>query len=277
VVGVGLLIWALVPKKSHETTSPPPAPARPALTVQLFHATSPLAAHPEVRVTVPAGYKIIGGGAHVEYDGPGNMLTASYPDGPSAWVAKSKDHHQPSLARLEAWAVALFDPNDEWDVRVVSERSSPTSHPTVSATLPEGYTITGGGAEAHWTGDGSLLTASYPQSSRSWQARSKDHIKPDPAALTVYVIGIRPRNGAPSPESVFFKAQSGRQSHPSATASVQSGYVLVGGGAEVNWQGAGNLLTASYPDGQGGWIAASKDHIVSDPAVIIAYAIGIRP
>ena len=278
VVGVGLLIWALL-RPTKATTPPPrpPAPARPALTVQLFHSTSPLASHPEARVTAPPGYKIMGGGAHVEYEGPGNMLTASYPDGPSTWVARSKDHEQASPARLEAWAVALYDPNDEWEVRVVSETSSPTSHPEVSVTLPEGYTMTGGGAEAHWTAAGSLLTASYPQSSRSWQARSKDHIRPDPAALTVYVIGIRPRNGTSSPESLIFKSQSGRQSHPSATASIQSGYVLVGGGAEVNWQGAGNLLTASYPDGQGGWIAASKDHMVPDSAVIIAYAIGVRP
>jgi len=235
-----------------------------------------LASHPEVRVTVPTGYKIIGGGAHVEYQGPGNMLTASYPAGSSTWVARSKDHEEPSPARLEAWAVALYDPNDEWDVRIVSATSSPASHPVASVTLPDGYTMTGGGAVAHWTSNGSLLTASYPQSSRSWQARSKDHIKPDPAALTVYVIGIRPRNGASPPENFIVKSQSARLSHPNTTATLPAGYLLVGGGAAVDWQGAGNLLTASYPDGGDGWIAFSKDHLVADPAVITAYAIGVR-
>jgi hypothetical protein len=56
---------------------------------------------------------------------------------------------------------------------------------------------------------------------------------------------------------------------------VDEGYVLVGGGAKVNWEGAGNLLTASYPDAQGGWTAASKDHVSPDPAVIVAYALGV--
>lgn len=292
VIGVGLLIWALVHKKAPPPPpppppasqpappappQPPPAPTRPALSVKLFSETSPLAAHPEVRVTVPAGYKIISGGAHVIYDGPGNMLTASYPAGTSAWVAQSKDHEQASPARLEAWAVALYDPNDEWEVSIVSETSSPASHPSVSVTLPASYTMTGGGAQVHWSGAGNLLTASYPQTSRTWQARSKDHIKPDPATLTVYAIGIRPRNGTPAPPNFIFTSPSGRENHPTTTASVQSGYVLVGGGAYAQWQGAGSLLTGSYPNGAGGWIAASKDHVIPDPAAIIAYAIGIRP
>jgi len=286
VVGLGALIWALThhakppnpqPPAPPPASQPAPAPTRPALSVRLFSLTSSLETHPEARVTVPAGYKIISGGAHVDYQDPGNLLTASYPDGPSAWVVRSKDHVQPSPARVEAWAVALYDPNDEWEVRVVSATSSPAAHPAVSATLPPGYTMTGGGAQVHWTGAGNLLTASYPQSPRSWEAKSKDHTRSDPAALTVYVIGIRPRNGAPPPESSIFSAQSGRENHPTSTASIPSGYLLVGGGAEVNWQGAGNLLTASYPNNAGGWIAASKDHLVADPSVITAYAIGVRP
>lgn len=37
------------------------------------------------------------------------------------------------------------------------------------------------------------------------------------------------------------------QNHPTASVTVPAGYKLVSGGARVNWHGAGNMLTASYP------------------------------
>ena len=267
------------PAPAPEVLNPEPArpqkPTPPQLSLRTFHATSTAAPHPEVRVVVPAGYKIISGGARVDWQGQGNLLTASYPEGTSAWVARSKDHQLASPAPIEAWAVALYDPTNDWDVQIVSATSSREAHPTASVTLAEGYTMTGGGAQANWATEGSLLTASYPHGTRTWEARSKDHRVSEPATLTVYVIGIRPSNGAPSPESRQFQSQSGRANHPHATALVGAGYVLVGGGALVNWEGQGNLLTASYPDGHGGWTVDSKDHIDPDPAVIVAYALGM--
>src|SRR6185437_10831382 len=53
--------------------------------------------------------------------------------------------------------------------------------------------------------------------------------------------------------------------------------VLTGGGAFVNWHGAGNLLTASFPNSDTSWEVRSKDHDISDPSQITAYAIGMRP
>jgi hypothetical protein len=53
------------------------------------------------------------------------------------------------------------------------------------------------------------------------------------------------------------------------------GWVLSGGGALDDWTGDGNLLTGSFPQGHG-WIAAGKDHKISSPAAITAYAIGLR-
>jgi hypothetical protein len=264
-------------------SKPPPRPApephsqrqKPQLRLKSFHATSEVAQHPEVRVTVPAGYKIISGGARVDYQGSGNLLTASYPEGTSTWVARSKDHQEASPAQIEAWAVALNDPNNEWDVRTVSATSSPAEHPTASVTLPDGYSMTGGGAQANWAQAGSLLTASYPEGADTWVAKSKDHLVPEVTTLTIYVIGIRPTNGSSFPSSIVFHSQSGKENHPSATVRIRAGYLLVGGGAQVDWEGAGNLLTASYPDGKGGWTAASKDHVAPDPAVIEAYALGV--
>ena len=44
-------------------------------------ATSAVAAHPTQQADVPAGSLVVGGGAKVNWSGPGNMLFASYPTG----------------------------------------------------------------------------------------------------------------------------------------------------------------------------------------------------
>jgi hypothetical protein len=51
--------------------------------------------------------------------------------------------------------------------------------------------------------------------------------------------------------------------------------IIIGGGAEVNFDpGAGNMLTALYPDTQTNtWVARSKDHGISSPASVHAWCI----
>jgi hypothetical protein len=79
--------------------------------------------------------------------------------------------------------------------------------------------------------------------------------------------------------------ESGSAAHPEVSVfSDNIEATLTGGGAIVNWEagGVGNLLTASRPisrDGQSymGWEARAKDHMVSAPATITAYAILIEP
>jgi len=78
--------------------------------VQLFTATSLLAQHPLVRVSVPPAYKIIGGGALDSWSGAGNLLTASYPESANSWVASGKDHLTASPATITAFALAIYDP-----------------------------------------------------------------------------------------------------------------------------------------------------------------------
>ena len=167
------------------------------ITVQLFTATSGVAPHPSVELTVPAGYKIIGGGAFDHWSGEGSLLTASYPKGPQTWFAAGKDHEKSDPASITAFALALYDPNNEWDVIIRQETSDPASHPQAVATLPGGYTLTGGGAFVDWHGAGNLLTASFPNSDNSWEARSKDQDIPDPSPITAFAIGVKSRSGLP--------------------------------------------------------------------------------
>lgn len=66
--------------------------------------------------------------------------------------------------------------------------------------------------------------------------------------------------------------------HNNTSVSVDSDFVLVGGGAEVDGMGhPGALLTGSYPDTNlQTWHANSKDHENSYPHYLRAYAIGLR-
>jgi vibriolysin len=245
------------------------------LPIQIFSATSGVAAHPSVQVTVPAGYKIIGGGAFDHWTGAGSLLTASCPLNVNTWYAAGKDHEVSAPATISAYAIALHDPNNVWDVTIKQETSSPAAHPQAVAVLPDGFVLTGGGAFVHWNGAGNLLTASFPNSDKSWEVRSKDHDISDPAQITSYAIGIRPKPGQKRVQHLIKNATGGVAPHPTAHVALDPGWALSGGGAFDNWNGAGNMLTASYPSGIS-WIGSGKDHIESSPAAITAYVIGLR-
>jgi vibriolysin len=246
-----------------------------ALTVQLFTATSGVAQAPSVELTVPGDHKIIGGGATDNWSGFGNLLTATYPMGPQTWFAAGKAHKVSSPASITAYALALFDPDNEWDVIIKQETSDPAPHPQAVATLPAGYTLTGGGAFVDWHGFGNLLTTSFPTSELSWEARSKDHDTPDPSRITAYAIGVKPRSGNLKLQTSIVKSTGGRSNAPHAVVCLDPGWILSGGGALDQWDGFGNLLTASSPGGMC-WLAAGKAHVTESPAAITVYAIGIR-
>ncbi|MHB1206870.1 MAG: hypothetical protein ACYCZX_14970 [Rhodospirillaceae bacterium] len=251
----------------------------PPLVVKIFTATGNAAQWPSARVVVDDGYKVISGGAQVNNTGgPGNILTASYPDSPTSWAARSKDHIWADPTTITVWAVAVADPTNLWDVRIETADSERASAPTVTAKLPAGYALTGGGAFADWRTQGSLLTASYPGDSSSWIAASKDHANAEAVVLTAYVIGIKPRSKAAPPPTLIFSKPSAAAPHPYAAASVDAGYTLVGGGARAEWRGPGNMLVASCPDpaNPGAWSAESKDHKWPEAVVLTAYAIGIK-
>jgi hypothetical protein len=255
----------------------PPAPKLPAINLKLFTASGGSKSDtPETTLTVPAGYKIIGGGARVNWSGYGNLLTASFPKDERTWVARSKAHRESDPANIDVFAIALHDPTDEWEVDIFSSTSSPNLIPSASVAVGSKYVLTGGGAEVHWSTEGSLLTASHPEGSATWVAKSKAHINAVDTSITAYAIGIRARNGVSGPSMKVFVKESASAQHPSTEVSVDAGYSLVGGGARVNWTGQGNLLTASFPNGSK-WQVASKDHEAPESCTITAFAIGIKP
>ncbi|WP_428261095.1 hypothetical protein [Haliangium sp.] len=154
-------------------------------------------------------------------------------------------------------------------------------HPVVHCGVDADEVLVGGGAWADYgAGPGALLTASYPESNdlETWVGKSKDHESVNPHTLHVYAIGMRLTGVSRSTlkSHLILKAStSGSGSHPSHTVSLPAGYQVIGGGARVNWSGSGNLLTESYPYNGTTWKVKSKDHLVSSPATITAYVIGV--
>lgn len=146
--------------------------------------------------------------------------------------------------------------------------------------------VVGGGARGAEAPNGALLTASYPNDSRSaWLASSKDHRVSNPHRLVGFAIGMR-INSAAMPRSAllnhlrFTKVTSASAGHPRAVAGVPSGFTMIGGGFRVNWPpGPGNLATGSFPGDTlttSDWSARSKDHKAVSPCTIDVWSVAIR-
>ncbi len=260
------------------------------LRLRLLKTTSSCAQHPTTSLAAPVGTVILGGGAYVDYltpgcspaNPPGNLLTAMYPsnDG-TTWTVASKDHELESKATITAYSIVADmkdgSPISADDYRVLSATSAVTAHPTMQVDVPDGFVVVGGGARTNYAGAGSLLFASYPTPDlQGWIASAKDHDISNPASITVWAIGLKKsflRRAGMAVRS--FYSTSPIASHPSTTFVVPNFY-LTGVGARVNWNVAGNLLTATYPQDRQTVFAAGKDHIIADPSTVTAYAIGFQ-
>jgi hypothetical protein len=251
----------------------------PPTRIEMFPVESGVAAHPTAPATLPAGYKLIGGGALANWRGAGELLISSYPSN-NAWIAQSKDHVDPEIGQptITVWAIGLYDPQDQWDVKVASSqvKYNNSDRSKVPVSLPPGYTLTGGGAMTSPENPGILLTGSFPVNANSWQANAQDHsIKGGPGTVTAYVIGIKAKQGV-TPRSKIFTRVSSIAPHPTYNASVEAGWILTGGGAYTDCPSSGNLLTASYPLSSLTWRGEAKDHRVDCMSTITVSAIGLE-
>ena len=252
----------------------------PEFNVVVVTATSEKAEHPAASTRPPRqGLKLIGGGAIVDMPlgQPGNLLFESYPvPERNSWVAGAKSHKWSSpQAFVKAYGIYLDDPDDLWDVKVVSARTDAESNaPEVTAILPPGYALTGGGAKITWN-QGLLLKESRPAQIqgeyRGWTAKGTDHLDPDVGTAEAFVIGIRPRNGAEIPPSKVYsvdnkerdKVRSGVYWPTLEQGAQSSEEVIVGGGAATGYDPPPpSLLTGSglTPDSQK-WFAAARTHV----------------
>ena len=239
--------------------------------------------------TVPDDMVVIGGGAEGALMPAGALLTASYPNSEqSAWLASSKDHRLPQPHKLTVYAIGLkIDGLTRSQllqyIHVATNESGSAQHPEASESMPPGYLLVSGGFNIDWRSynpsGGNLATASFPDNAFEWKARSKDHGTISTANLTVYAIGIKEDLPVGRIIRSIQTKESSHTAHPQAGADVIPGFALVGGGAEVNWSGPGNLLWKLRPTIEvtnQGYAAGSKDHEFPDPASLTAYSVGIK-
>ena len=246
---------------------------------EVLSVTSDVRNHPDARVVVPEGYKLLCGGAQDNWKGAGNLLTASFPEGDNTWRASGKDHVEGDPANISAFALAVYDPDDIWELKIFPSRPSPaTAHPEQEAAVEPGYVMVGGGAWVDWAGEGNMLFASYPnpETKTSWHVQSKDHVKSSPAKITAYAVGLKCKAEGVKLLSAIATAKSNKSNRPQAAAAPRGGYKMVGGGASLTFDKGGVLLTASYPNENNQWVGYGKDHLEGDNGAITVYCIGVR-
>jgi hypothetical protein len=218
--------------------------------------------------------------------GPGSFLTASYPNANlSGWLVGARDQQSPQNYGLLSFVIGMKIAGLSRNQLLRHIVSNPSdsgagNHPEAEASISSNeYVLVGGGFHVD-NGHANLATASFPSSATSWKARSQDHSVPSPANIRAFAIGIHKMlPGVGTVMSSFSDATSQSSGpHPFAIATVNPGFALTGGGAQVQSSVNGNLLWKLVPsaDQTPTFETASKDHFVSAPATITAYAVGLR-
>jgi hypothetical protein len=163
----------------------------------LNQALSGLGEYPGRYVYCPSSYKILSGGAKINWSGAGNLLTVSKPfDTGVAWEVHGKDHVFVSPATIDAYVLSI-NPDIPAFGRLVTalkiKSNYAISHSIeITDVAPDGYIVTGVGAAAAWVGQGRMLYSVYPQSVTQAYAASKDHISDDMNASTeLDIIAMR--------------------------------------------------------------------------------------
>src|SRR5208282_1728029 len=142
-----------------------------------------------------------------------------------------------------------------------------------------GYVMVGGGALADWTGPGAMLVASHPtpESRTTWRAQLKAHVEANRTEkITAYVVGLKCKVEGVKLQTGIAIAKSNRSGGPEAAAAPPSGYKMVGGGAAITFEGAGILLTGSYPTENNRWEGRGKAHLEPDNGTITVYCVGLK-
>lgn len=284
---VGLLLGALSNHAVAQVQVSEHVDASGKITVAVFERTagSPQSHFTDFAVNVPAQFVVIGGGVEGSRTPYGNYITASYPNSDlSAWLVSTKDHYYSDPTAIKAWAIGLkiagLTRQQLMSLIAVNVASSGyDAHPDISSGVPEDYVLLSGGIKVNYTEPGNIATASYPETSYTWRARSKDHMLSSPASTQVYAIGLKQSiAGIGTVAATTIAIDSTYTQHPASFANMTPGYALTGCGAWVQWTEPGNLLWKLKPATTGnqyGCEASSKDHYYTSPATIRTYATGI--
>ncbi|MGU7840952.1 MAC/perforin domain-containing protein [Burkholderia sp. AW33-5] len=244
-----------------------------------------------VEVTLPPPWKILsgGGGALTNTD---HVLIESYPiketkNGKEIWKWRLKtraaaytDHDDRAKAKLTMGLILLYDPDNEWDVRVFDRKAEDSLEQHEMGIDAFGFVITGGGARIDYYERPTITGIGFPHEAvtqaryaplRVWCVKTANVQSPHGGdgtnvrahMLTGYVIAIKATNGA-ALEPVYTSTLTDKRHHPTAELVHERGASdspMIGGGAWVT--GQRNFISWSMPvldaDGRGIWKAYSAD------------------
>jgi len=232
--------------------------------------TDPAKDHHDFDIAVGDGWVCIGGGATgVATPFTGNFLTASFPlDDWKTWKVRTRDHIVPHHTKITGYAIGMKVNGLSRDELITSlSHADPITSddsflPDSSCPVKDGFVLLGGGFEVlgAMEGGGNMATGSFPDSTLSWRARSKDEYITTKTKIKVYAIGINPKISLPDPiptdanhrkdwnvvTSFASSENMNWTSSPSSSARPLKGYALCGGGADVHYT-VNDLLWALEP------------------------------
>jgi len=237
-------------------------------------------------VTVPTGYKIVGGGVAI-IPPENNVITKCQPESgvvinPTTWVAEVLNFSNCMVSTMYVYAIAIYDPNNSYEVDVfTSANGSPQSNPVISVSVGSGFVLTGGGAQSvpvNQSGVGNSLVYSYPLNSTTWTASSlaMSSSSNDLGTLTTFVLGIKANSSSLTFSNSIITSQTQENLTPNPLSMVTTtGQMTCGGALTLFYPGRGNFLASTYPSSQFGWRAYSHDQVGPCPAATMAYLVDI--
>ncbi|MCF7221588.1 hypothetical protein [Marilutibacter chinensis] len=260
----------------------------PSLRLCCFRKTLPASRTLRVALELPEHYKILSGGASTLKTDKGNFLISSYPSyDPAlrrwAWHAEMRDIRHASNDEHEIAVIAVYDPDDEWDVRLFASQSQGLeAHHSELAVAESGYLITGGGGRIDRFGWAALTQCGFEPAAApkpGFRVVSRSCLKNSHHQLTAIAVGLRPRNGTRL-VPVYPGETGEKAAHPDVRFTRKSrGEVFLGGGVSTQSEGD-NFLLGSCPiiddsNGVAGWKASGKDHERTSEVAMTVTMVGV--
>ena len=166
---------------------------------------------PNEGIPVEQGYRLVGGGAKVNWKGEGALLIYSgLTENPKCynkvfqgttdqecerWFSAGKHHMKIGEgSEIRGYSIGIKPEFSGVNLvtRFFNDIGERGHSPEKTLTADSGYTLIGGGGRVTWDGRaGILMTASYPQNEKSWYVAGKDHVQSDLGVAKAYVIGLK--------------------------------------------------------------------------------------
>lgn len=176
------------------------APATLRASMALVTARSAAAQHPFATAGLPAGFKVVGGGARANWISAGQLLIGSFPSG-QGWFGASKDHVVAETGTIDVFAIGITTGTipgfGTLDVMVTPTAvASGSGYSAANLAVPSGWVLTSIGGNATFNSAGRMLTdmVPYVDSAKTQQGatiRSKDHEVADIGQTSAVVISAR--------------------------------------------------------------------------------------